>query len=418
MRHERHRLASRAGAARAADSVHVVLGHVRHVVIDHVRQLLDVEPSGRNIRRYEHAKFAVLEALQGARARVLALVAVDGVGLDAVALELLGEPVGAALGLAEHQHLAPVARPHEMREQVALAILRHRVRALRHQLGGRIAARDFHGRRVAQESAGELPHLVGKSRREEQVLALRRQQREDAADVGDEAHVEHAIGLVEHQDLDAPQVQGLLPRVVEQAPRRRHQDVDAAAQRVDLRLHADAAEDHGGTQCKVPAVGAHILVDLRRELARRGDDQRADGMARRRMAVVCARGEALQHRQREPGGLAGAGLRGAEQVAAAQYDRNRLRLNGGGPRVALLGDRAQQLGAQAEGVERRSNGVLLKSAWEEKLPTGSGRCCSRQGDSRSGMDRETTETLTGRRAAETYRHILSRIMPRAGAARR
>src|SRR5688572_1827339 len=32
---------------------------------------------------------------------------------------------------------------------------------------------------------------------------------------------------------------------------------------------------------------------------------------------------------------------------------------------------------------------------EEILPTGSGRCCSRQGDSRSRVDRKTTETQTG-----------------------
>ena len=74
-----------------------------------------------------------------------------------------------------------------------------------------------------------------------------RQQREDLADVVDEAHVEHAVGLVQHQDLDLAQVDGLLLHVVEQPARGGDDDVDAAAQRIDLRLHADAAVDRWST---------------------------------------------------------------------------------------------------------------------------------------------------------------------------
>jgi len=59
----------------------------------------------------------------------------------------------------------------------------------------------------------------------------------------------------------------------------------------------------------------------------------------------------LQHRQREPGGLAGAGLRGAEQVAACENYGDGLRLDGGGYGVALLGNAAEQLGGEAEILE-------------------------------------------------------------------
>ena len=116
---------------------------------------------------------------------------------------------------------------------------------------------------------GELADLVREGGREQQVLARRGQQGEDLADVVDEAHVEHAVGFVQHQDLDLAQVDGLLLHVVEQAAGRGDDDVDAAAQRVDLRLHADAAVDDGGLQLQVLAVGADALLDLQRELARR-----------------------------------------------------------------------------------------------------------------------------------------------------
>ena len=62
---------------------------------------------------------------------------------------------------------------------------------------------------------------------------------------------------------------------VEQAARRGDDDVDAAAQRLDLRAFADAAEDRGVAQRQVPAVGADVLFDLRDQLARRRHDQRA-----------------------------------------------------------------------------------------------------------------------------------------------
>ncbi len=116
------------------------------------------------------------------------------------------------------------------------------------------------------------------------------------------------------------------------------------------------------------AIGAHVLVHLGREFAGRREDQAANVLRPGRR-----RRKTLQQRQRESSGLAGAGLSGAKQIATREDDRNRLRLNRGGLGVALLCDSAQQLGAQAETFERRCNDFLLNSAWEDMLPTGSGR---------------------------------------------
>jgi hypothetical protein len=74
-------------------------------------------------------------------------------------------------------------------------------------------------------------------------------------------------------------------------------------------------------------------------------------MARGRVAARGFRSEELQHRQREPGGLAGAGLSGAEEIAACEYYGNGLRLDGGGYGVTLLGDCAEQLGGEPEILE-------------------------------------------------------------------
>jgi len=56
----------------------------------------------------------------------------------------------------------------------------------------------------------------------------------------------------------------------------------------------------------------------------------------------------LQDRQGEPGGLAGAGLRGAEQIASCEDDGNGLELDRGGLGITLLRYSAEQLGPEAE----------------------------------------------------------------------
>jgi len=202
-----------------------------------------------------------------------------------------------------------------------------------HQLGGGIAARHFDQRRRIQQAVGELLDLVGEGRGEQQVLPLLRQQREDLADVADETHVEHAVGLVQHQNFDLRQVDRPLADVVEQAARRGDQDVNAAAQLVGLRAETNAAEDHGGLERDMLAVGAYALLHLRRELARGRENQRAHRALRAARPGV----QKLQQRQRETGGLAGAGLRAGENIAAFENDGDGLQLDGGGLGVALFG---------------------------------------------------------------------------------
>ena len=109
------------------------------------------------------------------------------------------------------------------------------------------------------------------------------------------------------------------------------------------------------------------------EFTRGHEDQRADGVFAR--ALRCILREPLQHGQREARGLAGAGLRGAQQVASREDDRNGLGLNGGGFGITLLRDSAKQLGQEPEAFERRAYDNLLmdRPAKDFAFDTGSGR---------------------------------------------
>ena len=218
------------------------------------------------------------------------------------------------------------------------------------------ACADLDQLRLVEQLVGELLDLVRERRREQQVLPLRgdRQQRHDPLDVGDEPHVEHAVGLVEHEHLDLAQVDALVLDVVEQPARGGDEDLDAGADDLELRLDVDAAVDDGRAQLGVPAVGLDRVLDLDRELARRGEDQRAHRVARRRRARVGERRQLLQDRQREAGGLAGAGLGAAHDVVAGENDGNGLRLDRRGRGVAGFFDGPQQFGPQPELGKARS----------------------------------------------------------------
>jgi len=80
-------------------------------------------------------------------------------------------------------------------------------------------------------------------------------------------------------------------------------------------------------QRKIAAVGGEAFADLRGQLARGRQHQSA------RSAQTFAPRRASQTGQDGDGkgrGLAGAGLRAAEQIAAGQKERNGLRLDGVG----------------------------------------------------------------------------------------
>ena len=95
---------------------------------------------------------------------------------------------------------------------------------------------------ISEEIVGEALDLRRHGRREEQRLAREGHELHDALDVGDEAHVEHAVGLVEHEDLEPVEPHQVLVHQVEQPSRCRHHDVEAAADSLGLRVLAEGVE--------------------------------------------------------------------------------------------------------------------------------------------------------------------------------
>src|SRR5262249_10269003 len=327
IRDQRDCLAGQAGPARAADTMHVIFGGVRQFVIDDEREFFDIEATRGNIGRHERSYLALLEFLQRLHALGLGAVAVNGLSGNSVLLYLACYAIGIALHAYEHQNLPHVPAADKLHQRGAFAQRTNQIYLVRNQIGRGITRRDLDRNRRVEQLLRKPPRLLWKRSRKQQILPTLRQQREDALDIRHETHVQHAIGLVQHQEFDMGQIDGLLVQVIEQSRGSRHQDLHSRVQRLHLRIDIHTAIHDRGAQRKVLAVYAHAFLHLRGELARRREYQHAYWMARRRQAGIGLGREELQQRQREPGGFAGPRLRGAHYVAPLQDDRDRFDLN-------------------------------------------------------------------------------------------
>ena len=119
------------------------------------------------------------------------------------------------------------------------------------------------------------------------------------------------------------------------------QDVDAAIQRRDLAVLLDAAVENRLPDRRVLAVFGETLVNLNRQLARRGEHERANLPPATVDAARLAT-EPVQNRQCKCGRLAGSGLSTAENISPFQDRGNRGGLNLGGGLVPACLYRTQQ----------------------------------------------------------------------------
>ena len=196
---------------------------------------------------------------------------------------------------------------------------------------------------LCRKSSADAADFRRHRRGEEQGLPRERHQLADAFDVGDEAHVQHAVGFVDDQQFDAGEQQAAAFGVVEQAAGGRDQDVDAAGQFGVLVAERDAADQERDVEFLADAVFVEILFHLGREFAGRFEDQGAGHSCPG--AALFQHGE---HGQDEGSGLAGAGLGDAENVSPGENVGDRLFLDGGRGRVTGSRNSGENLIGKAE----------------------------------------------------------------------
>ena len=113
-------------AARAPDAMDVILRMLRHVVVDDVAHVRDVQPARGNVRGHQHLKPAGAEALQRLFALLLRAVRVQHGHGVIVALEQAHDAVGPVLRPAKDQHRVVIHALQQFEQQVGFLLSRKR----------------------------------------------------------------------------------------------------------------------------------------------------------------------------------------------------------------------------------------------------------------------------------------------------
>ena len=323
----------------------VVLGIGRHVEVHDVGHLGDVDATREHVGGHKHVGLAGREAPQCRLALVLRAVAVDGGCADARLGELAAHHVGAVLAAAEDDDALGALLLEHIGEDAHLLALGHAQHILVDSLRGGALVGDLHAGGVVDEGLHVGEHVVVERGREEQGLAAGRRLGHDATHGGREAHVEHAVGLVEHERLDMGEVRRALLDEVDEAAGRGDEQVAATGEGRLLGLVAHAAHHDRAGVAGVGADGTGARLDLLGELAGGGHHEHEDALAAPGMAEPVERGK------QEGRGLARARLRRRHDVAALKDRGDGAGLHGRGAVVPHVGHGGEHLLGQAELVE-------------------------------------------------------------------
>ncbi len=288
----------------------VAVGVGGEFVVDDHGQFRDVEAAGGDVGRDQHRGTVVGETHQHFLALALFEFAMHGQHREPPRREFGRHRAHLLACVAEHDGRG---RPvFEQQRTQGRSLLRglHLEEQLRN-LGLRVGVVNGDCERPALQATADAAHALGNRCREQQGLPACRQGPDDGVDDLEEAHVEHAVGLVEHQHLHGFQRQRALFQQLLHAPRRTDDHMRLMRERRQLRTQRNAAAErqhlHVGQRARQPP---DFPADLVRQFPRRAQHealQRGRGGIQRR-----------QQAEREGCGLAAAGVCLRDDVAAGE----------------------------------------------------------------------------------------------------
>ena len=153
---ERQRRSAGAGPLRAADAMHVALRLIRQLVVDDVRDPLNVDASRGDIGGDENADLPAAERLERTYSGILRLVAVDGFNRQAGMPQKLADLVGTMLGAREDEHAIHGWIGEQLHQQVALRLCRNEVNMLIDEIDCDLRRRNVNASGIAEDLSGKL----------------------------------------------------------------------------------------------------------------------------------------------------------------------------------------------------------------------------------------------------------------------
>jgi hypothetical protein len=163
-RTECNRDAARASSCRAADSMHVALRNVRQLVVDDMRDLVDVDAARGDIGRDQNARESLAEAVERGLTLTLALVAMDREHTNAAMLECLANAIRATLRAREHDHTPHLRILEQSVEHLTLGARVHEHHALIDAIHGLACSSNLDAYRILENLGGKARDVLGHRR--------------------------------------------------------------------------------------------------------------------------------------------------------------------------------------------------------------------------------------------------------------
>ena len=232
-----------------------------------------------------------------------------------------------------------------------------RVEPLGDRVHGHLVGRELDVGGIVHLALGDPARAAVQGRAEEHGLAggPGRQHGQEGLDVGEKAHVEEAVGLVDDEIAEVLELEVAAAGEVEETARSADDDVDALAEQGDLAVVAHAAEEDADDEGQVLAQDLGLALDLDGQLAGRGDDE---GFPPARTGIVH---HALEDGDEERGGLARSGLGLHGDIPALEGERKCLGLDVRGGDISVVGDAPLQVGVKVQFSKIHNQSLIIKS---------------------------------------------------------
>ncbi len=178
--------------------MNVGFGDVRNFKIDDVREFVNVDAPSSNVRGDEDTCLAQLKIAQSVLTRILALVAVNGLGGYTGLHQIFHHTICAVFGAREDENGRNFLRAvlQQIAQQEAFGLLVYKENFLLNRLCRGRNGCNGNANGIVQQLVAQGYDFFGHSGRKEERLTLLRQLSDDLLDVVDEAHVEHSVRFV------------------------------------------------------------------------------------------------------------------------------------------------------------------------------------------------------------------------------
>ena len=318
----------------AANAVDVGFGFIGEVEVDHEGHIFHVDSACGDVGSDEDGEGSFFKFLKGAFALWLRAVSVNCLGGKSRGVNPATKFIGSVLRLGENVGETFVPFFFEVfGKEFLLVFAVHKTNALVHFFGGGCFGSDGNRSWFVEDAPGELIDRWRKRGREEEGLTLAWKGCDDAFDIAEESHVEHAVDFIKDEEFDAGEIDISLIHVVEKTTGASNENIDAVANGTNLWVFTNATEDQSFAEIDMAPVGLEAGGNLGGEFPGRGKNEDT-GRAAFGAAGIFVKG--IEYGQREGCCFSGAGLGDAQEVLTFEQGWDGLCLNGGGRNVVLF----------------------------------------------------------------------------------